>query len=116
MFLFCSVSYSQFIDGIDIRKSQSKYVDVYFNSHLLVPPKVDFRFGERVKVTKKTKVTVEGKKVRLKRSSDFINFFTRYGYKLIDENSKSRTFSTPNKYGENIHTQTKSTIWFKNNN
>ena len=113
----CSFSYSQIIDGFDIRTSQSEYVDVYFDSSPIVSPRIDFGFGQQVKVKKKTSVTFEGKSVRLKTSSDFINFFTKYGYELVDENSKSRTFGTPSSTGGTIiNTRTKSTIRFKNNN
>ena len=118
MLFICSISYTQIIDGIDIRKSQSEYVDVYFDSNIIVPPKVDFGFGEQVKIKKKTKIYFEGRMVRLKTSSDFINFFTKYGYELVDENSKSSTYSTP-KFSNGtslIKTRTRSTLRFKNNN
>ena len=115
--LISSFSYSQIINGIDIRKSESEFVDVYLYSSPIYGPRVDFGFGQLVKVKRKTMITVEGRKVRLKSSSDFVNFFTKYGYELIDENSKSRTYGSTGSTGiTTIGTSSKTTIRFKNNN
>ncbi|MBT4478252.1 MAG: hypothetical protein HOC66_02480, partial [Flavobacteriales bacterium] len=100
---------------------KSEFVDVEirgvpkFNSGWL-PIKVNYGVGETIKIFKKTNVLYDNKKVRLLNSTDFINFFTTYGYEHIDEMDKGRVVgSVNNGIGSVVETK-ETTLRFRNNN
>ena len=82
------ISYSQYIDGVDVRELKVNIitVTVYSNLH---PDNIDLGFGKRIKIKRKTNILMDGTRVRLKTGNDYINFFTEYGYELSNELLKS---------------------------
>ena len=91
------ISFSQIIDDVDIREIKSEFIEVVFKGHpnlygLIVRIKINYGFSKKLKVfRKKSNVIYDGEKVVLKTENDVINFFSSYGYEVINEMDRSRS-------------------------
>ena len=103
--MICSfniTTFSQTIDDVDIREIKSEFIEVVFKGNpnlygLLFPIKINYGFDKKLKVfRKKSNVIYDGEKVVLKTENDVINFFTSYGFEVINEMDRSRSFGTMN--------------------
>ena len=120
--LFYNVSYSQIINDIDIREIKSEYVEVIFKGNpnlygVLYPIKINYGFNKKIKVfRKKSNVIYEGEKVVLKTENDIINFFTSFGYEVIDEVDRSKVIGSFSSSGGSVVTANNIVLRLKNNN
>ena len=116
------MSFSQTIDDVDIREIKSEYVEVVFegNSDLygvLFPIKINYGFNKKLKVfRKKSNVIYEGEKVVLKTENDIINFFTSFGFEVIEEVDRSKTFGYISNGSGTVGTMNNVVLRLKNNN
>ena len=116
------MSFSQTIDDVDIREIKSEYVEVVFKGNpnlygLLFPIKINYGFDKKLKVfRKKSNVIYEGEKVVLKTENDIINFFTSYGFVVIEEVDRSKTFGSVYNGSGTIGTANNVVLRLKNNN
>ena len=94
------ITISQTIDDVDIREIPSKFVEVVFNGNsnlygVFKPIKINYGFNEKLKVfRKKTNVIYEGEKVVLKTENDVINFFTSFGFEVVNEMDRSKSYTS----------------------
>ena len=123
-------SFTQTIDNVDIREIKSEFVEVVFKGNpnlygLLFPIKINYGFNKKLKVfRKKSNVIYNGEKVVLKTENDVINFFTTYGFDVVNEMDRSRTSGYTSGYINNgtgyvsggSSTMSSVVIRFKNNN
>ena len=116
------MSFSQTIDDVDIREIKSEYVEVVFKGNpnlygVLFPIKINYGFNKKLKVfRKKSNVIYEGEKVVLKTENDIINFFTSFGFEVIEEVDRSKTFGSISNGSGTVGTMNNVVLRLKNNN
>jgi len=119
---FSITTFSQTIDDVDIREIKSEFIEVVFKGNpnlygLLFPIKINYGFNKKLKVfRKKSNVIYEGEKVVLKTENDIINFFTAFGFDVIEEVDRSKTYGCIRNGSGTIGTADMIVLRLKNNN
>ena len=120
--LFSIYTFSQTIDDDDIREIKAEFVEVVFKGNpnlygVLFPIKINYGFSKTEKVfRKKSNVIYEGEKVVLKTENDIINFFTSFGFEVIEEVDRSKTIGSVYNGNGTIVTANNIVLRLKNNN
>tara|TARA_B100000683_G_C12178385_1_gene427306 strand:- start:134 stop:535 length:402 start_codon:yes stop_codon:yes gene_type:complete len=116
------MSFCQTIDDVDIREIKSEYVEVVFKGNpdlygVLFPIKINYDFNKKLKVfRKKSNVIFNGEKVVLKTENDIINFFTSFGFDVVNEVDRSKTFGSIYNGSGTVGTSNNVVLRLKNNN